>query len=176
MSHHRGSHSQDPKDPLKILSPAERKRLLKDAKYTATWVPDVVRRIGGGANRWIRLRDLSRIHRDGLRRYLTGSNRRRAPGYGFWQIVNDPDGRDVVNFVYPTTTDKVEYVQPAVRLELGTHAEPFVPALREGEKTSAHGEDWGEKDRRRPCRTLAHLALPGCFCPEGQSAHRYIRS
>ena len=29
----------------KILSPAERKRLLKDAKYTSTWVPDVVRRI-----------------------------------------------------------------------------------------------------------------------------------
>ena len=29
----------------KLLSPAERKRLLKDAKYTSTWVPDVVRRI-----------------------------------------------------------------------------------------------------------------------------------
>ncbi len=29
----------------KLLSPAERKRLLKDAKYTPTWVPDVVRRI-----------------------------------------------------------------------------------------------------------------------------------
>ena len=29
----------------KILSPAERKRLLKDAKYAATWIPDVVRRI-----------------------------------------------------------------------------------------------------------------------------------
>ena len=29
----------------KILSPAERKRLLKDAKYTSTWDPDVVRRI-----------------------------------------------------------------------------------------------------------------------------------
>ncbi len=29
----------------KILTPAERKRLLKHAKYTSTWVPDVVRRI-----------------------------------------------------------------------------------------------------------------------------------
>lgn len=29
----------------KLLSPAERKRLLKDAKYTSTWVPDAVRRI-----------------------------------------------------------------------------------------------------------------------------------
>ena len=29
----------------KILSPAERKRLLKNAKYTSTWIPDVVRRI-----------------------------------------------------------------------------------------------------------------------------------
>lgn len=29
----------------KILSPAERKRLLKHAKYTSTWVPDIVRLI-----------------------------------------------------------------------------------------------------------------------------------
>ena len=29
----------------RILSPAERKRLLKEAKYASTWVPDVVRRI-----------------------------------------------------------------------------------------------------------------------------------
>jgi hypothetical protein len=28
-----------------ILSPAERKRLLKNAKYTSTWIPEVVRRI-----------------------------------------------------------------------------------------------------------------------------------
>ena len=29
----------------RMLSPAERKRLLKDAKYAATWIPDVARRI-----------------------------------------------------------------------------------------------------------------------------------
>lgn len=30
-----------------ILSPAERKRLLKEAKYTSTWLPEVVRKIAG---------------------------------------------------------------------------------------------------------------------------------
>ena len=29
----------------KILSPAERKRLLREAKYASTWVPEAVRRI-----------------------------------------------------------------------------------------------------------------------------------
>jgi hypothetical protein len=30
-----------------LLSPAERKRLLKDARYTSTWIPEAVRRIAG---------------------------------------------------------------------------------------------------------------------------------
>ena len=31
-----------------ILSPTERKRLLKDAKYASTWLPEVVRKIARG--------------------------------------------------------------------------------------------------------------------------------
>ena len=48
------------------------------------------------------------------------------PNFDSWQLVIDQDDRDVINFIYPTTTEKVEYVPPAVRLELGTHAE-FIP-------------------------------------------------
>ena len=48
------------------------------------------------------------------------------PNFDSWQLVIDHDDRDVINFMYPTTTEKVEYVPPAVRLELGTHAE-FIP-------------------------------------------------
>jgi hypothetical protein len=43
-----------------------------------------------------------------------------------WQLNVDKDNQDVVNFVYPTATEKISYVRPAVRLELGTHAE-FIP-------------------------------------------------
>ena len=48
------------------------------------------------------------------------------PNSDSWQLVIDPDDRDVINFIYPTITETVEYVPPAVRLELGTHAE-FTP-------------------------------------------------
>jgi len=45
-----GKDSIDDKVILKvrqILSPTERKRLLKAARYTATWMPEVVKRIAG---------------------------------------------------------------------------------------------------------------------------------
>ena len=45
------------------------------------------------------------------------------PDTDSWQLDIDEDDRDVVHFVYPSTTEKVEYVRPTVRLELGTHAE-----------------------------------------------------
>lgn len=40
-----------------------------------------------------------------------------------WQLSVDVTDPYVVNFDYPTTSAKVEYLRPAVRLELGTHAE-----------------------------------------------------
>ena len=43
-----------------------------------------------------------------------------------WRLVVDQDERDVINFNYPIATEEVHYVRPAVRLELGTHAE-FLP-------------------------------------------------
>jgi len=43
-----------------------------------------------------------------------------------WKLYVDPDDGHIVNFAYPRAVDAVPYVQPEVRLELGTHAE-FIP-------------------------------------------------
>jgi hypothetical protein len=40
-----------------------------------------------------------------------------------WQLSVDPTDVQVVNFQYPATVDKISYVRPVVRLELGTRAE-----------------------------------------------------
>ena len=51
-----------------------------------------------------------------------------APAASCRLEVDAADGQ-IVNFFYPTITDRVAYVRPAVRLELGTHAE-FIPRDR----------------------------------------------
>jgi hypothetical protein len=43
-----------------------------------------------------------------------------------WKVEVDQDDPNIVNFFYPATAETVTYVRPAVRLELGTHAE-FIP-------------------------------------------------
>jgi hypothetical protein len=43
-----------------------------------------------------------------------------------WNLYVDPDDGHIVNFKYPMATEKVPYVRPEVRLEMGTHAE-FIP-------------------------------------------------
>ena len=43
-----------------------------------------------------------------------------------WDLYVDPEDGHIVNFRYPAAAEKVDYVRPEVRLELGTHAE-FIP-------------------------------------------------
>jgi len=43
-----------------------------------------------------------------------------------WDLYVDPGDGHIVNFRYPAAVEKVAYVRPEVRLELGTHAE-FIP-------------------------------------------------
>jgi hypothetical protein len=43
-----------------------------------------------------------------------------------WDLYVDPEDGHIVNFRYPAAVEKIPYVRPEVRLELGTHAE-FIP-------------------------------------------------
>ncbi|MBW1810440.1 MAG: nucleotidyl transferase AbiEii/AbiGii toxin family protein [Deltaproteobacteria bacterium] len=61
--------------------------------------------------------------------FLTALNERITrllPDRQAWKLTVDPEDGHVVNFSYPVTTQKVDYLQHAVRLELGTHAD-FIP-------------------------------------------------